>query len=220
MLRDPDGREKRAIERILGTSTVDTLEVGCGDGRLTRILSGMPGAMYALDPDPVTIENARDVLGDEVRFIIGSGERLPFPDSRFDTVVFSLSLHHQDPYKALSETQRIMRNHGRVLILEPEGESLINRLFRIIHNEDEMYRKVQAAVSAGNLSVMDQGFYRTTWHFKDFEEMVNHLFGYFNLEPDRERTEEMAECLGDLCDLRPLDIEDVTRYWLLQKVRG
>lgn len=216
MKRDRDGIEKLAIQQILSLSVGDMLEVGCGDGRLTEDLIDLSGTLFAMDPDPVTIIEAKKRLDGEVRFIIGSGEDLPLPCARFDTVVFSLSLHHQNPVLALAEARRIIREGGRILILEPAPESLYNRLFRIIHDEDEAYARVDAAVRWCDLRMVDSGSFTTRWEFEDFGEMVNHMFSYCDLPPDQPRVRAMEDLLEDGKTTQPLIINDTTNFWMLQ----
>ena len=50
---------------------------------------------------------------------------------------------------------------------------------------------------------------------EDFEEMVRHLYSYFELEPEQNQVKAMENTLGNKVKDRPLDIEDTTRWWLL-----
>jgi SAM-dependent methyltransferase len=177
--------------------------------------------VIGLDPDAGSIEQARYLCKNKVRFILGSGEDIPLKDNCFDNIVFSLSLHHHDdPDNALAQARRVLRGQGRILVLEPETESAVNALFRFINDEDEAYDRAASAVITCGLDLADLGSYSTVWRFVDFEEMVDELFGHFDMEPDPERTERMAQYLADRRKLKPLDIEDTTRYWLLQTGPG
>jgi ubiquinone/menaquinone biosynthesis C-methylase UbiE len=54
-----------------------------------------------------------------VRSVPGAGERLPFPDASFDTVVCCLTLCSvQDVGKVLAEVRRVLKPGGRFLFLE------------------------------------------------------------------------------------------------------
>ncbi len=216
MLRDPDGLERKFIHDVLGPSAGKVLEVGCGDGRLTEDLSGVSSSIFALDPDPDSLEEARHLKGNGISLILGSGEHLPLADKSFDTVVFSLSLHHHhDPDNALSQARRVLREGGRILVLEPESESPINRCFKLIHNENEAYEKAAAAVNRCGADLAGWGTITSMWRFDDFMEMVNHLYSYFDLEPEPSPVKAMENILGSKVKDRPLDVEDSTRWWLL-----
>ncbi len=62
-----------------------------------------------------------------VTFEVGSAGRLSFPDSSFDVVVSSLTMHHldrADQLPAVGEMHRMLKPGGRLLIAEfqaPEG---------------------------------------------------------------------------------------------------
>jgi hypothetical protein len=63
--------------------------------------------------------------------------------------------------------------------------------------------------------VAEQGLYSFVWRFEHFEEMVNHLYSHFDLEPEKHQVKAMENILGTQAKDRPLDIEDTTRWWLL-----
>jgi len=219
ILLDPDGIESQFIHDLLGPSAGVVLEVGCGDGRLTRELSSISDNILGLDPDPTSIDEARHLLKKGIRLIQGSGESIPLADDSVDTVIFSLSLHHhEDPDHALTEAQRVLREEGRILVLEPAADSPINNLFRLIHNEDEAYIRAAAAVNMCGSEQSNLGTYETLWRFEDFEEMVGQLYSYFDLEPEEPKVKAMESLLGERAQERPLDLEDITRWWLLQGI--
>lgn len=215
MLRDPEGKECKIIRDLLGPSAGNVLEVGCGDGRLTGALTIVSDSVLGLDPDPDSIDQARTLLDNGIALILGSGENIPLADDSVDTVIFSLSLHHQDPDNALAEARRILRKQGRILVLEPVAESPINQLFRLIHDEDEAYDRAAAAVNMCGLQLADLGTYNTIWRFDDFEEMVNYLYSHFELEPEQAQIKTMKNFLDNSLQDRPLDLEGTTRWWLL-----
>jgi len=217
MHRDPEGKEKQIIAELLGPSTGDLLEIGCGDGRLTRELVDMFGTLTALDPELPSVMGAEASISGRPRLLAGSGEDLPLVDDCFDTVVFSLSLHHQDPVKALQEARRVLREDGRILVLEPVEHSLMTRLFAFLHDESEEYEKAETAIDLSGLKEMRSGSVKNLWVFECFAEMKRYLFDYFGLEPDLEREKDMVKLLGERRSLKPLNIEDIIRYWLLQE---
>ena len=217
MHRDPEGKEKQVITELLGSSTGDLFEIGCGDGRLTRELAALFGTLTALDPELPSVMAARvDLLG-RTKFLAGSGEDLPLVDDCADTVIFSLSLHHQDSVKALEEARRVLRENGHILVLEPVEHSLLTMLFAVLHDESEEYEKAETAIDLSGLKELRSGSVKTSWVFEDFAEMKNYMFDYFSLESDLEREKDMAKLLGERRYLKPLHIEDITRFWLLRE---
>jgi ubiquinone/menaquinone biosynthesis C-methylase UbiE len=217
MHRDPEGKEKQIIAELLGSSAGDVLEIGCGDGRLTRELADICGTLTALDPELSSIIEANAFVSERARFLTGSGEDLPLVDDCADTVVFSLSLHHQNPVKALDEARRVMREDGRILVLEPVEHSLLTMLFAFLDDESGEYERAEVAIDCSGLKELRSGSVRTRWVFENFTEMTDYFFDYMGLESDPEKEEGMAQLLGERRDLEPLHIEDITRFWLLQE---
>ena len=105
------------------------LDVGCGNGVLTRSLAkivGPSGRAWGIDPAPdmirVAIQDANRAE-DASHFKLAAMEGLPFPDISFDVAVISLVLHHLPPdLKALGlrEVYRVLKPGGRLLIIEPD----------------------------------------------------------------------------------------------------
>jgi ubiquinone/menaquinone biosynthesis C-methylase UbiE len=94
---DPEKNEIRALKEMADWRGRRVLEIGCGDGRLTRRMVLHLGAQVdALDPDRKLIALARKQLparySDRVRLKVGRAESLKYPKGIFDIVVFSWSL--------------------------------------------------------------------------------------------------------------------------------
>ncbi|PZG21123.1 class I SAM-dependent methyltransferase [Nonomuraea aridisoli] len=100
------------------------LDVGCGTGYLTRILSpvaGPAGEVTGLDPSPAMIQYAAARARGNCRYVLGGAQTLPFPDGSFDAVTATLVVHHipaDDRPEALGEMYRVLRPGGRLLVVE------------------------------------------------------------------------------------------------------
>ena len=92
------------------------LDVGCGPGPLTSALAQLLGAgnVAAVDPSEPFVEACRTrVPGADVR--VGVGERLPFPDGRFDVVLAQLVVQLMEDREAgVREMARVARPGGTV----------------------------------------------------------------------------------------------------------
>ncbi|MDX6597392.1 MAG: hypothetical protein QOE87_1279 [Gaiellales bacterium] len=113
---------RRMLERALGelgvTAPGRVLDVGTGTGQAAGILlRSYPGAeIDAVDASAEMIEIARakpDLRG--VRFAVGDGGRLPFPDSTFDLAVSLLV----QPFE--HELRRVLAPGGWALFCYPMG---------------------------------------------------------------------------------------------------
>ena len=93
---DPEEVELRALRPAASWRYARVLEIGCGDGRLTRRLARLGAQVIAIDPDRDAIRSARKTLpkshARQVRYAVGTASRLEFPAKSFDIVVFAWSL--------------------------------------------------------------------------------------------------------------------------------
>jgi ubiquinone/menaquinone biosynthesis C-methylase UbiE len=108
------------------------LDVGCGTGYFVRMLAqavGPTGSAVGVDaaPEMVAYARSRSDKKATVSFDVGSAAALSFPDSSFDVVVSSLTMHHlaaTDQLPAVREMRRVLKPGGRLLIAEfqaPKG---------------------------------------------------------------------------------------------------
>jgi ubiquinone/menaquinone biosynthesis C-methylase UbiE len=92
------------------------LDVGSGDGGVARLLRPRVADVVAVDVE------ASDQWGDDedgIKFMVASGEELPFEDDEFDLIHSKDSLHHmEDPDKAIQEYRRVLKPGGAALIVE------------------------------------------------------------------------------------------------------
>jgi 2-polyprenyl-3-methyl-5-hydroxy-6-metoxy-1,4-benzoquinol methylase len=93
---DPQEREVRVFERLAPLLGDRVLEIGCGDGRLTRRLASLGIRVSAVDPDAKQVRLARASLtrplARRIEYRVGRAERLPYQAREFDSVVFSWAL--------------------------------------------------------------------------------------------------------------------------------
>lgn len=96
------------------------LDVGCGPGIFERELAELD--IIGVDSSPGMIAIAKGITTN--RFVVGSAEKLPFPDSSFDALFFVASLSSIDePKKALEEAHRVLKARGKIVILALNPQS-------------------------------------------------------------------------------------------------
>jgi SAM-dependent methyltransferase len=125
-------RKAAALARVPAGAAV--LEIGCRDGGLRRFLP--PGIRYqGMDIAPEFA--ASDILIRDV------SEGIPFPDASFDHVFCIEVLEHvPNPYGALAEIRRVLRNDGVLVLSVPNPyhvKELIWNLLRIPDRQGHIY---------------------------------------------------------------------------------
>lgn len=94
-----------------------TLEVGCGEGRVTRDLERAGHDVIAVDASPTLLAAAASAEATHGRYAIADAARLPFVDEAFSIVVAYNSLMDMDEMEAtIREISRVTRAGGTFCI--------------------------------------------------------------------------------------------------------
>jgi ubiquinone/menaquinone biosynthesis C-methylase UbiE len=95
-VRDAQGAEPAAVAAVADLDGKRVLEVGCGEGRLTRFAAGHAMEVYAFDPDGDRVDKAAAALPielhDRVRFGVHDADALDVERRRFDLALCGWSL--------------------------------------------------------------------------------------------------------------------------------
>ncbi|MFO7811472.1 MAG: class I SAM-dependent methyltransferase [Pelovirga sp.] len=197
----------------LGGRTV--LEIGCGDGRITSLLVESSCHLTAIDVDKRLLTKAANrVKG--VKFILASGEKTNFPDNLFDVVIFTLSLHHQDSVQALSEAKRILKQDGKIIVVEPNEDGEVEKLFALLVNENQEKRAAQKAIMNCGLELSQQEQFLAKWTFDNLEDLQQSIFAYYEMEYDPEIAQKLVALIGDKENSSPIIIEDKMTIQILK----
>jgi demethylmenaquinone methyltransferase / 2-methoxy-6-polyprenyl-1,4-benzoquinol methylase len=116
-----DPRWRRFLVSRIDARRGDTvLDVATGTGAVARELIRYKGcSVVGLDQSPEMLAEARRRLGEDVRLVEGSAERLPFDDASFDGLTFTYLLRYvADPPATLRELARVVRPGGSIASLE------------------------------------------------------------------------------------------------------
>lgn len=210
--------DRRIAEKILQHASLKgkrVLEIGCGNGRITALLAGLPSSLTAIDPDAGQIRQARKSVAG-VDFRVGSGENLDFPDACFDRVVFTLSLHHQNSRTAIREAARVLADRGRILVVEPENQGEVERLFAQLRCENQATVQAVNAICRSGLHIERWEAFEATWRFEDKQDLLRSVFAYYDMAFDAQVAGKISDLLGERLESRPITLVDTMVIHALQ----
>lgn len=143
------------------------LEIGCGQGTVTRLLVERFGAQAVatdFDPEQVTVAQERLAdLGERVEFRVVDARAMPFDDAQFDGVFSFGVLHHilGGWRQAIAETARVLKPGGWFvftdMILPPRAGRLVRRLLPRLDQLEETALQACLAESGLHLTHYERG---------------------------------------------------------------
>ena len=115
-------REMEIIFDVIASVKPRTiLDLGCGGGWLSKILSAKGYHVIGIDISASLIKKATKVAPKSVGFLIGDCMNLPFDNTTFDLIIGIAVLHHLDLDKTLAECHRVLSKKGSMLFMEPNA---------------------------------------------------------------------------------------------------
>lgn len=117
---------KALVELTVAAPLGDLLDIGCGQGRILKLLASRAHRVIGVDVDPDARRLARAELlvagSPNCSLRQGDMYSLPFEDGEFDTIILDDILSGADrPTAAIEEALRLLRAGGRVLLLATIG---------------------------------------------------------------------------------------------------
>lgn len=129
---DVDGNLLPALASVAKIVDANIVEVGCGTGRLTRLVAPQAKSILAFDIEPnmVQVAVARTSSFSNVMVDVAPHKALPVGDAVADTAIAGWTLNHilrqasnwqLEVHAAIREMQRVIKTTGTVVILETLG---------------------------------------------------------------------------------------------------
>ena len=129
-----------ACELSLGKRVLD---IACGEGYGSEMLSRNAESVVGVDIDPATVAHAMTKYrSPNMKFIEGACEKIPLPDKSVDLVVSFETLEHiEDHDKFLGEIERVLVSGGILVISTPEKAAYSDKPGHVnpLHKK-ELYR--------------------------------------------------------------------------------
>jgi SAM-dependent methyltransferase len=96
-----------------------TIDLGCGEGRLGRVLADLGHAVVGVDSSPALARLARDAGGYR-QVLRASADSVALPDGCADLVIAFMALHDMDDLAGpLDEAARLLGRDGRLCVAVP-----------------------------------------------------------------------------------------------------
>jgi SAM-dependent methyltransferase len=213
------------VEALLATvgpvAGLRILDIGCGEGQLTRALAKLGARVTGYDP--FIAETAWTAHGaGSYRLAKAAADAIPEPDHEADLVLFVFSLHHVPAAKlqgALAEARRLLRPSGRLYVAEPLAQGPHHYVMELFHDETAVRKAAAEALvrfARPNFATDDIAIYTEQRSFSDFDAFAERMIanmrfnGYSKeavLAPAvRTRFAEMAAVYGGRLD-QPVRID-------------
>lgn len=135
------------------------LDAGCGRSLFTEIRPHWPFRIVASDVDH-ELMRSRQAEFEEVRFLVGDAQPLPFRDGAFDAVFAGELIEHlPDPRPGVAEFRRVLRPGGTLILTTPNRLRLANvadgseRPYSPDHLSELSYDEVGALLTAEGFEI-------------------------------------------------------------------
>jgi len=143
----------KKIANLVNSSKKNSiLDVGSGTGILIEQLVSKDNLkIYGLDLSSEMVKISREKFSKNknVTITLGSAVKMPFKNQLFDYVTCSHSFHHHpNSLQSLKEMYRVLKPHGKIIILDASKDGIVRKLFckiidivegKVLHySKDEM----------------------------------------------------------------------------------
>ncbi|MEW9924031.1 methyltransferase domain-containing protein [Clostridium butyricum] len=114
------------------------LDISCGEGYGTHIMSSVAKEIVGCDIDEKIVESAKNkYIEKNLEYRVGDCTNIPFEDGLFDTVVsFETIEHFAEHEKFISEVKRVLNDNGFFIVSTPDKTVYSDE--RNYHNEDHV----------------------------------------------------------------------------------
>ena len=172
---------KSHLEALLATvgpvARLRVIDIGCGEGELTRAVAKLGARIVGYDPFIVGTETTAYGAG-SFRLATAAADAIPEPDHETDLVLFIFSLHHVPGEKlkgALAEARRLLRPSGRLYVAEPLAQGPHQYIMELFHDETAVRKAAADALvrcARPNFAAEQILTYTEVRRFSDFDDFA------------------------------------------------
>jgi len=137
------------LETVGSVAGLRIVDIGCGEGQLSRALAKLGAQVTGYDPFIAPTELIAHGAG-SYRLVRATADAIPAPDHQADLVLFVFSLHHVPAAKleaALAEARRLLRPSGRLYVAEPLAQGPHQHVIELFHDETQVRKAAADALA-------------------------------------------------------------------------
>ena len=123
--------QKESLKEIKYQNNLSILDLGCGTGQLLLELKNKftKAKLFGLDNNESMLKVAKSKLKN-VKLIKSSSDKIPLKNNSIDYVISTEAFHHfPEPEKTLLEMKRILKNNGKIIIIDINFGRIISHIF-------------------------------------------------------------------------------------------
>jgi len=203
------------------------VDVGCGTGELVRWMASQKIEAIGIDVAGMIKKAKKNPRVKNEKYIIGSGQQLPFNQNFADVITYIASFHHipsADMEQALKECHRVLKPKGKVIIIEPVAEKdSYYEIIKLAEDEAEIqnyaYGVLQRAEEV-NLKIFSEEIFYLERSFQDYVDLLNIFIDSESektsmIKKARETTLKLSEMAGD--NFEEFKYKSIARLIIVEK---
>ncbi|WP_235600040.1 class I SAM-dependent methyltransferase [Alkalihalobacillus trypoxylicola] len=177
----------KLIEGVNHSGIECVLDIATGGGHVANSLAPIFNKVYALDVTEPILKAAEQFITknghQNVEFVLGNAEELPFPNEYFDTVTCRIAAHHFANIAAfVQEAHRVLKTNGQLLIIDNVAPE--NDFSDYFYNEMEKLRDYShqralkksewiRMIESTSFELLEMNTFRKIFYFDDWCERMD-----------------------------------------------
>lgn len=179
----PSISRESLITGFLPLDGARVLDIGCGEGWLTRLVAPKTASVIGIDPSATALQRARAVasVANEI-YVLASADNLPLNQACADLAIYYNSLHHVPATlqnNTLKETARVLADGGMLCIVEPMASGSAYELFQPVDDESAVYDTTHELIIGVASDVEFQQemekLFVDCYAYRDFEQFLDNV---------------------------------------------
>jgi ubiquinone/menaquinone biosynthesis C-methylase UbiE len=144
------------------------LDLGCGTGISTRQMAKKGSKVFGCDIDEKMLANTPKNKNN-ITYIKGAAEKLPFPNQTFDFITMFASFHWFVNKQAINEMKRVLKPKGIICIIQQKHTSpfshdhkeIISKALGTTVKTKYSKRKFEDVLAKNNFKIIENKIYKT-----------------------------------------------------------